>query len=123
MAPEAWITAVPDIPSTAAALPPLHTTVQWADRKHHNPLTVMSTPSSSSSPPPGGTTATTPPSASSETASRGGEGEAATAAGPPPPAALDWETYKDTIKDLYMGQNLNLNQVVEKMRAFDFHAT
>ncbi|KAK7745875.1 hypothetical protein SLS53_002593 [Cytospora paraplurivora] len=46
--------------------------------------------------------------------------EATTAA---PPAPLDWETYKDTIKDLYMGQNLNLNQVVERMKAYDFHAT
>lgn len=47
----------------------------------------------------------------------------AAAAGHSPPAVLDWKTYKETIKELYMGQNLNLNQVVERMRAYDFYAT
>jgi hypothetical protein len=39
------------------------------------------------------------------------------------PAPLDWEAHKQVIKDLYMGQNLNLNEVVEKMRTYNFHAT
>lgn len=44
---------------------------------------------------------------------------------PPPvsPAPLDWEAHKQVIKDLYMGQNLNLNEVVERMRTYNFHAT
>ncbi|ROW00076.1 hypothetical protein VSDG_03537 [Cytospora chrysosperma] len=114
--------------SSAVALPPLHT-VHWAEKQyHHRPLTVASSSSPSpsspstspSTPSPGETTC--PASASSDGAPRRKGGEP-TAAGPPPPVALDWETYKDTIKDLYMGQNLNLNQVVERMRAYDFHAT
>ncbi|ROW02534.1 hypothetical protein VMCG_06130 [Cytospora schulzeri] len=138
--------------AATVALPPLNTTVRWSEKKqkqkqkqqhHNNPLTVLTSSSSSSSlpslpspppppPPPGNETTTTPASttasasvpapAPSDAAPRGGETTAAAAAGPPP-APLDWETYKDTIKDLYMGQNLNLNQVVERMRAYDFHAT
>lgn len=69
----------------------------------------MSTPS------PGGTTPTSASSSSD---------------GPPlqdppavSPAPLDWEAHKQVIKDLYMGKNLNLNEVVERMRTYNFHAT
>ncbi|ROW15741.1 hypothetical protein VPNG_02113 [Cytospora leucostoma] len=117
-----------------AVLPPLHTTAAagWAGNHSHNhnhnhnhqshPLTAPAT-----MPSPAGTT--TPASTSSLSSSspldvvapplRAGPEPTAAA----PPAPLDWETYKDTIKDLYMGQNLNLNQVVERMKAYDFHAT
>lgn len=48
--------------------------------------------------------------------------EALALRGPPAPSA--WETHKDAVKELYMDQNHNLNQVVEKMRvAHDFNAT
>lgn len=39
------------------------------------------------------------------------------------PASTEWETYKATIHELYMDRNLNLNEVVERMRVHDFHAT
>lgn len=91
--------------SSAAALPhmqPVHH-VAWVDRP------IMSSPS------PDGTTPTSASSASD---------------GPPlhdppalAPAPLDWEAHKQVIKDLYMGQNLNLSEVVERMRAYNFHAT
>lgn len=38
-------------------------------------------------------------------------------------ASTDWEAHKHIINELYMGQNLNLNEVVEKMKAHGFHAT
>lgn len=41
----------------------------------------------------------------------------------PAVAGPDWETHKHIINDLYMGQNLNLNEVVERMKAHGFHAT
>ncbi|KAJ0114413.1 hypothetical protein J7T55_010802 [Diaporthe amygdali] len=89
----------------SAALPPIQPVhhVAWAERP------VVTTPS---------TDGTTPTSASSSSD------------GPPPhdpppaaPAPLDWEAHKQVIKDLYMGQNLNLNEVVERMKAYNFHAT
>lgn len=38
-------------------------------------------------------------------------------------AGIDWEAHKHTINDLYMGQNLNLNEVVERMKAHGLNAT
>lgn len=35
----------------------------------------------------------------------------------------DWEAHKHIINELYMGQNLNLNEVVERMKTHGFHAT
>ncbi|KUI72224.1 hypothetical protein VM1G_08027 [Cytospora mali] len=104
--------------TSGAVLPPLHThTVHWADK----PLTLSSSPGSGSD---GSGTASASGSGSGSSSSfsdGASRGEAPSGGGPPAP--LDWETYKDTIKDLYMGQNLNLNQVVERMRSYDFHAT
>lgn len=81
----------------------VHHHVAWVERP------VMSTPS------PDGTTPTSASSSSD---------------GPPlhdppalAPAPLDWEAHKQVIKDLYMGQNLNLTEVVERMRSYNFHAT
>ncbi|PSR97813.1 hypothetical protein BD289DRAFT_479886 [Coniella lustricola] len=39
------------------------------------------------------------------------------------PASTEWETHKATIHELYMDRNLNLIEVVERMRVYDFHAT
>lgn len=39
------------------------------------------------------------------------------------PASMEWEANKQVISDLYMDKNLNLNEVVERMKAYDFHAT
>lgn len=50
----------------------------------------------------------------------------------PPPDAVstsnstgttDWEAHKHIINHLYMDQNLNLNEVVERMKEHGFHAT
>lgn len=68
---------------------------------------------------PGGT-ASVSTSTSTSTSSDVAPRAEAIAGSPAPP---DWEVYKDTIKDLYMDQNLNLNQVVERMKAYNFHAT
>ncbi|KAI3402072.1 hypothetical protein diail_4046, partial [Diaporthe ilicicola] len=91
----------------SAALPhiqPVHH-VAWAER----PMT--NTPS------PDGTT---PTSTSASSSSDGPPLHDPPAAAPAP---LDWEAHKQIIKDLYMGQNLNLNEVVERMRTYNFHAT
>lgn len=39
------------------------------------------------------------------------------------PASTEWEAHKDIINDLYMEKNLNLNEVVERMRTYGLHAT
>lgn len=39
------------------------------------------------------------------------------------PASMEWEANQHVINDLYMDKNLNLNEVVERMKAYDFHAT
>lgn len=36
---------------------------------------------------------------------------------------IDWEAHKHIINDLYMGRNLNLSEVVERMKIHGFHAT
>ncbi|KAF3763860.1 hypothetical protein M406DRAFT_357254 [Cryphonectria parasitica EP155] len=42
----------------------------------------------------------------------------------PAPGSQEWEAHKSMINDLYMGRNLNLNEVVEQMRlSCDFIAT
>lgn len=89
----------------SAALPtmqPVHH-VAWVERP------IMSTPS------PDGTTPT-----STSSSSDGAPPHDPPAAAPAP---LDWEAHKKVIKDLYMGQNLNLSEVVERMRTYNFHAT
>ena len=87
------------------ALPPIQPVhhVAWAERP------VMSTPS------PDGTTSTSASSSSDRPPLHDPPAAA--------PAPLDWEAHKQVIKDLYMGQNLNLNEVVERMRTYNFHAT
>lgn len=39
------------------------------------------------------------------------------------PVATEWDTNKHQISDFYMDKNMNLNEVVERMKAYDFHAT
>lgn len=115
-----------------AVLPPLHTTASgWAGYHYHNhshnynhqsrPLAataMMPSPADTATP---ASTSSFSPSSPLDVAPPRRAGPGATAAGPP--AHLDWLACKDTIKDLYMGQNLNLNQVVERMEAYGFHAT
>lgn len=57
------------------------------------------------------TGASTPQSQSSSSETNHGRG------------AIEWETNKLRIRDLYMNENMNLNEVVERMKAHDFHAT
>lgn len=41
-----------------------------------------------------------------------------------PPSQENWESKKAVIKTMYMDQNMNLNEVVERMRtSHDFRAT
>lgn len=39
------------------------------------------------------------------------------------PTVAEWDKHKQVIHDLYMSHNLNLNDVVERLKAFDFYAT
>ncbi|POS70893.1 hypothetical protein DHEL01_v210711 [Diaporthe helianthi] len=99
----------------SAALPllqPVHQ-VAWIERP------AMSTPS------PDGTTPTSASISPSPSPSPTPMSDATPLHDPPAvsPVPLDWEAHKHVIKDLYMGQNLNLNEVVERMRTCNFHAT
>lgn len=91
--------------------PPLHNSLQHQTTPPHPQWPAAQsqmTPAAVAS--PSGTA--TPPSAAPDAATLRSA-----------PASTEWEANKHVINNLYMDKNLNLNEVVERMKAYGFQAT